>query len=132
MANGIYNSFKNALMRGEIDLLNDEIKVGLISDSFFELDQNHSVLSDVPAVVAAGTLSGKIIDGAFFGADPTTVSNSAGGMYIRSFVLYREKNDPAQSELIAFFGEGAGLPLYLQGSDVLISWPNSGARIFKL
>lgn len=132
MANAIYKSFKAALMRGEVDLLNDPVRVALVSDSLFDFNDHHSVLSDVSGVVSTGALSAKLVMNGTFGAGSTLVANSLSGQTVYSLVLFSDSGNPATSDLIAFFDSGVGLPLYLQGSDVTIVWPDTGARIFEL
>ena len=132
MANKLYKQFKTALMRGEVDLLNDAIKVALVSDSLFVFDDNHSVLADVSGVILTGTVSAKSVLNGSFGAGATLVSNSLSGQTVNALVLFKDSGNPATSALLAFFDSGVGLPLALQGADVSITWPDTGARIFEL
>ena len=133
MANKLYKSFKSALLSGvNFDWANDTFKVGLIESGDYAFDENHQFLSDVPAVLLEANLTAVSQVENSVGANPVSVANSLFGRTVSSLILYRDSGDPATSELIAFFDTGAGLPLFLQGSDVSINWPESGARIFTL
>lgn len=122
MATGVaYNSFKQKLMEGSIDLANDTLKVALLDNGHTPDIDNHEFFDDVSGdeLTTAGgytaggaTVSGKSVTkntstdkGIFDCADPTWTADGT-GFTARYAVLYKDTGDPSTSPLIAYWDFG--------------------------
>ena len=135
MANVIYNSFKKKLMDGEIDLVNDTIKVALVTSGYTPDIDNHDYFDDITNEVSgtgytAGgeTLTNKSVtqnnttDKGVFDADDVTWSNST--ITARGAVLYKSTGTDSTSPLIAYFDFGSDQST--TGADFVLRWNSSG------
>jgi hypothetical protein len=133
MASFIYTKAKQAFLGGQINLSTDTIKAALVTSSYVP-DQNGDQFVDDLGLNRLGTdqtLTGKTITNGVFDADNATFP-SITGPSIGGIVIYKDTGDAATSPLIAYIGSGIGLPAVPDGSNVVVSWPNTDFRIFKL
>lgn len=134
MANRIYPSYLEAAMRGEIDLLTDDIRFALIDLGAYTFDENHNMLNDLTGVVAStGTgLTGKsVTDGIFLATDPT-IPNVTGST-VEAVVCYKHTGVSSTSPLICFADrkpDGDPISFTPNGSGVTVNIPVEG--IFDL
>ena len=122
MATGVaYNSFKQKLMEGSIDLANDTIKVALLDNTYTPNIDSHEFFDDVSGdelstaggYTAGGvTLGSKTVTadtandkGVFDAADPAWTADGT-GFTCRYAVMYKSTGDPATSPLIAYWDFG--------------------------
>ena len=122
MATGVaYNKYKQKIMLGGIDLLNDTIKVALLANTYTPAIDTHEYFSDVSAheLATAGgytaggaTLAGKTVicdtsidKGVFDATDPEWTADGT-GFTCRYAVAYKDSGDPATSPLIAYWDLG--------------------------
>lgn len=118
MANVIYNSFKQNIANGGIDLDTDTIKVALVTSSYSADQDNHDNFDDVTGEVSGtgytaggATLANKTVtlntttDRAIFDAD--NVSWAASSITARGAVVYKSTGTASTSRLICYidFGE---------------------------
>lgn len=113
MANVVYNKFKDQLIRNEIDLLADDIKVMLVLDYNPEVDL-HEFVSDVNSYEISGvgydyggkSLTNKSLerddvnDRVKFSADNVSWENSY--LSADGIILYKNTGDYSSSSLIVY------------------------------
>jgi hypothetical protein len=134
MANALYDKAREGFLKGDIDWLNDTIKVILVDTDDYTVDlASHDFLDDVPAAarVATATLASKTAtDGV---ADATDVTfSSVTGDECEALILYKDTGTESTSPLIAYLDSGLSLPVTPDGSDIVVEWSNVYSRIFKL
>ena len=114
MASVVYNSFKQFLLKGDVDL-DQPCNVALVTSSYSPNIDTHDYYNDITNEVSAGggyttggiTLSSTTVilnttnDRAEFDAADITWSSST--ITARGAVLYRNTGTPATSPLIAYF-----------------------------
>lgn len=126
MASALYPSFKQLLLGGDIDLINDDIRVALL-DNTYTFSSAHDFRNDLTGVVAlSGALTSKTItSGVFDAADG--LASSVTGNAIVSLALYKHTGVSSTDPLIGFID---GLSLTPNGNNINIVWNASG--IFAL
>lgn len=134
MANALYPSFKKLLLDGDIDLLNDTIKVALIDTGTYTYNSAHDFWDDAVAGVI-GTpvaLGSKTTTAGVFDAANSTVS-AVSGNTVEALILYKDTGTNSTSPLIAYIDTvSAGLPVTPNGGDITITWDNGASKIFAL
>ena len=127
MAFHIYPSCKELLLAGDIDLIDDDLKVALLDNSYV-YDTAHSFFSSITGQVGASSpnLTSKTITGGVFDAANTTI-NSVTGNQIVALVIYKDTGVASTSPLI-FYADG--LSVTPNGNNININWNASG--IFSL
>ena len=135
MANALYDSFKEALLEGWLDLLGESVVVMLVDTSGYRFDARHSVLSHVPYEARVATsypLERKSVAGGVFDADDA-VLDTAPGAQADALILYLQRSREEDSPLIAYIDEGVtGLPLAADGQLMTITWDEGPHKIFAL
>jgi hypothetical protein len=137
MASLIYNKGKTEILNGGIDLLNDTIKVALVTSSYPPDKDNHDYFDDVTNEVsgtgyAAGgkALSNKAIrqdntnDRAEFDADDVTWTVAT--ITARGAVVYKDTGTDSTSPLIAYIDFGQDYAT--TGADFTIEWDSEGIQ----
>ena len=129
MANAVQASARKLFLDGDIDLLNDTIKVVLTKTYVY--NSAHDYLDDVAAGnrVATVTLASKTTTGgAFDSADPTFTAVAAGST-VTGIWLYKDTGSDATSPLIAWFdtnASSAAISIVTNGSNITITVSASG------
>ena len=129
MASALYTDFKEELLKGTHDLLNDTIKVVLIDAADYTFSAAHTQLSQVAAgaQVASATLAGVSVTNGVVDASDTTVSSVSGDEF-EAVILYNDTD--ANDALICYIDSiTATTP---NGNDILITWDNGANKIFSL
>lgn len=130
MANGTFDEGANALLRGEIALLTDTIKIQLIdtndwtpnfvTDTHFD-DVPAPARIGSPVILASKTVSARKFDA----ADP--VFSAVTGDQFEGFVVYKDSGVESTSPLIVFYDTGiTGSPLTPNGDDVTVRFNSNG------
>jgi hypothetical protein len=131
----IYTKAKQSFLGGEIDLLNDTIKIILIDTTEYAVNlTTHQFLSDVPLAARISTtpaLSGKSIGSGIFDAADTTFT-LVSGPQCGAIMLYQDTGVEATSRLIDYQNSGLGLPITPNGADIDLVFDNGGSKIFAL
>ena len=134
MATALYDKGRNAFLTGDIDWVNDDIRVIIIDTDEYEPNLNQdTVLSDIPAAarVAALPLTNRTaVDGVADADD--VVFPSLMGPSIEAVVIYQNTGDESTSRLIAFIDNAQGFPFEPDGRDMIIRWSDGPNKIFKL
>lgn len=136
MPSGLYDSFRELAAGGDIDLLNDDIRViGIDATDYAVNFATHDFLNDVAAgarVRVSAALAGKsIADGIFNHAQGTLPA--AAGDDIDALLYYKHTGADATAPLIGYFDNFAGLPVpSVAGSDIKFT-PSTGAnKLFRI
>jgi len=134
MANALYDSGRNAFLKGEIDWENDTIMVALIDTDDYTFSASHEFLDDVggSAIVATAALSGMTAVAGVADANNVTFT-SVSGDQSEAVIIYKDTSDPETSPLIAYIDTAAsGLPVSPNGGDITVQWSDGSNKIFKL
>lgn len=134
MANGLYVKGIEALMKGEIDLLNDTIKVTLVDAADYTVNlSTHDFIDDVPAGarVATATLGTKAVTGGAFSA-PNVTFSSVTGDPSEALVIWMDTETEGTSPLIMYIDTATGLGVTPNGGDITVTWDTGTNKIFKI
>jgi hypothetical protein len=138
MANRLYDRGREAFLgpaSGQVNWLNDTIKVVLCTSAYTPNTAADQYLSDVPGgsqVATSSALTGKTITAGVADADDVTFSAVAGGSTVTQAVVYKDTGVAATSPLIALLDTAVGFPITTNGNDITLLFDNSTYRIFKL
>jgi hypothetical protein len=130
MSNALYPKFKELLLGGDIDLVNDTIKVILIDTDDYTYSTTHDYYNDIATasrVSIAQTLVGKTITNGVFDATDVTYT-AVTGDGTEAIIIFKDTNDETTSPLIAYI-EGLVTP---NGGDINIQWDSNASKIFAL
>lgn len=135
MANALYDKGREAFLNGDIDWLNDDIRVILIDAADYTVDLAADDFLDDVAVAARVATSGSLAsktstDGVADAADVTF--SLVTGDEAEALVLYKHTGDETTSNLIAYIDTATGLPVTPNGGDITVQWDNGANKIFKL
>jgi hypothetical protein len=134
MANALYDKAREAFLKGEIDWLNDTIKMVLVDAADYTVDlATDQYLEDVVAAarVATATLSGKAATDGVADANDVTFTSVTGDP-CEALVLYKDTGIESTSPLIAYIDSGVNLPVTPNGTDITVQWSNVYSKIFRL
>lgn len=132
----IYNSAKQRILSGDINLTSDTLKVALLTNAYTPNADTHEFRSSITNEVANGngyttggqTLSGKVFskdntaDEGRFDADDLTWPGAT--FTARYALLYKDTGSPATSPVIAVFD--FGVDKVSSGGDFIIQWNAEG------
>jgi hypothetical protein len=135
MADVIYNSFKQKIMDGSIDLNTDTIKVALVTSSYTPSQDNHEDFADVTNEVSGTgyTAGGQTLTNltvskdntnnkSIFDADDVLWTNST--ITARGAVVYKDSGTPSTSWLIIYLDFTTDKSS--SASDFEIQWGTEG------
>jgi hypothetical protein len=133
MANVLYDTGRNAFLRGEVAWQTDAIKAVLVDLADYTPNlATHQFLSDIPLaarVATSANLTGKTtVAGVADAADP--VFAGATGDQAEVIVLYKDTGTATTSQLIVYIDTATGLPVTPNTGDINVAFHASG--IFKL
>lgn len=134
MANGMYVKGLEAFLKGEIDLLNDTIKVTLVDAADYTVNlSTHDFIDDVAAGsrVATATLGTKSVTGGAFDAADVTFSAVTGDPS-EALVIWMDTSTESTSPLIAYIDTATGLGVTPNGGDITVTWDSGTNKIFKI
>ena len=137
MANGLYASFKEELLKAGIDLTSVNIKVMLIDATDYVVNlATDNTLDEVTTVAAAnvalsGNFTTKTIAVGVFDADDITFS-SVTGDESEGLVIFEDSGTDTTSNLIAYIDTATGLPVTPNGGDINVTWDSGANKIFAL
>jgi len=135
MANVTYNSFKQKIQDGSINLSSDTIRVALVTSSYTPSQDDHEDYADITNEVSGtgytakgAALANKAVtkdntdNEGVFDADDVTWSNSS--ITARGAIVYKDSGTAATSWFIRYIDFGADYTS-LNG-DFTISWNSEG------
>lgn len=118
MANKIYPKAYERMLKGGLDLLNQNVKAVLVDTALYTYSDSHEYLSDITAgarVATSGNMANKTVatvttDDARFDCDDFTISVGAAQPTCEALVYYVDTGSAATSYLIKFVDTTTGLP----------------------
>ena len=138
MSNTLYDSGREAFLKGDIDWLQDTIRValtsgyvakttGTLSEKVFS-DVGSSKILKTQILQRQGNL-GHATNGVAGGSDITftEVTGSVTGI-----LIYKDTGNPTTSTLIAFLDDVTGLNYTASSDTITIQWDRGVNKIFKL
>ena len=134
MANALYDTGRNAFLRGDLSWNSHTFKVVLISSSYTVNLASHQYLSSIPGgarITTSSALTTSLPGAGVADASDITFA-SVTGSQVTQFVIYRDTGTEATSQLVAYFDTATNLPITPNGGDISITWSNDTNRIFKL
>lgn len=130
MADAIYPNAKEHLLKGDIDIDTDTLKVVLVDTASYTYSATHDALDDVPAgmrLATSGALTTKTAADGTLDFDDPTISGLDTGETADAYILYVDSGVEATSYLLAYKDSAAELPLAgATGVDVVIQVNASG------
>jgi hypothetical protein len=123
-----------ALMKAEIDLIDDTIKVVLVDTADYTVDlATHDFFNDVAAGarVATATLGTKSVTGGAFDAADVTFSAVTGDPS-EALIIYKDTGTESTSALIMYIDTATGLGVTPNGGDITVTWDSGTNKIFKI
>ena len=139
MANALYDKGREAFLNGDIDWLNDNIKVTLVDTNDYTVnlstDQFYSSIPVAARVASSANLSSKTsTSGVADAADVlfTSVGGTGTADVSEALVIWQDTGVEASSRLIAYIDVASGLPVTPNGGDITVQWDNGSNKIFKL
>lgn len=135
MANRLYDKGRQGFLDGSIDWDTDDIRAILVDGADYTPDTAaHQFLSSIPAAareeVSSSLTTKTVVDGVADAADVTFTA--AAGDPCEYIVLYKHTGSDATARLIALIDTATGLPVTLNGGDIVVQWDNGANKIFKL
>jgi len=135
MANGLYDEGRDQFANGNIDWVNDTIKVTLVDTADYTVNLTTDTdYDDVTAGgrVATGTLGTKSTAAGVVDAADLTFSSVTGDQS-EALVIYKDTGTESTSTLIAYIDTvSSGLPVTPNGGDITVTWDSGANKIFKL
>ena len=135
MATKLYPIGRNAFALGDIDWVNDDIRVLLIDADDYTYSDAHDFLDDIPgaARVASGAASvaNKSASGGTVDGDDYTFSTVSGDPS-EALIIYKHTGTESTSQLIAYIDNATGLPVTPNGGDITVQWDSGTDKIFTL
>ena len=136
MVAALYDHGRNEFLNGNLDWVNDDIRVALVDTGTYTVDlANDQDMADVSGIVAqsSASIASKSAAAGVADGDDHVIS-SVSGATIEAMVLYLHTGTPANDTLIAYLDQNdvTGLPLTPNGGDVTIAWDSGANKIFKL
>jgi len=132
MANLLYPKAKEAFLSGDIDLVNDTIKVIALDGADYTYSSAHDFYDDAASAARVGTataLASKTVTNGVFDAADVTLSSVTGDEF-EFILIFQDTGTESTSHLIALFDTATGLAFTPSGGDITITWNASG--IFAL
>lgn len=131
-----YDKFSENLGKGNIDLINDDVRICLVDTSIYTVNQStDEFLSDIPeaAIVQSmtTTLMNRELVGPVFDAQDVVFDSVSGGT-VGAIVFYIHTGTAATSYLIAYVDNGLNMPFTPGGVEVEVRWSNGANKIFAL
>lgn len=138
MSNALYDSGREAFLKGDIDWLQDTIRVALTSGYVAKTTGSSSerVLAEIDSskilktqlLQRQGDL-GHASNGVADGNDVTFTEVTGN---VTGILIYKDTGNPNTSILIAFLGDVNGLNHTANSDTITIQWDNGANKIFKL
>ncbi len=134
MSNLLYPKFKESLLKGEIDLVNNDVVAVLVDAADYTYSAAHTTMADVPAaarVSVTAPLTGKtVVDGVFDAAD--SVYPSASGDESEVVIVATGSGSLETFKLACYIDTATGLPVIPNSGNINAVWDNGANKIFKV
>lgn len=129
MASGMYSFGITQLMRGNIDLINDDIAVVAVSSGYTPNLSSHQYQNDILGAYQIGevNLEGNALSDTAFIANSAAIEEPTAELENNAVVVFRNTGNSATSQLIAYLEV---VPVTTDGTPMVVDWDASG--IFEL
>lgn len=136
MANGLYDTGRNAFLKGEVAWLTDTIKAVLVDSADYTVNlATHQYLSDIPSaarVATSAAFTGKTATAGVADANDIVFTGATGDQS-EVIVIYKDTGTATTSQLLAYIDTASGLPVQPNTGDVNVVWSEvASTKIFKL
>ncbi len=134
MSNQLYGLGRDKFANGDIDWVNDSIKLYLIDADDYSVSIDVDEYADdiaTGAKVGTATLAGNSTSLGVVDANDTTFTSVSGDVS-EALVLWKDTGVQSSSPLIAYMDTGTGLPVTPNGGDITVQWDSGTNKIFKL
>lgn len=134
MANMLYTKAKEKLMQGQLNLLTDDIRVAIVSNTYIQSMTTDEFLSSVEAHIlgAPMALTTRSITGGSFDGDNLNFTGIASGATTEGVVIYKHTGNSATSPLIFYADTVTGFPMLTSGGAIEVRWDDGAYKIFSL
>lgn len=136
MANFIYGKAKESLLKGQINLLQNDLKVLLVNQSYIPSVNDDEFVSHISSSYIknrSNNLTNVSVTLGTIDAEDITISDHDGSAF-KAIVLYQVGTSDADSRLISYIDTSSGLPF--EGTSfnlpVTIVWNNSSTKIISI
>lgn len=131
MTNTVYPKGAEKFLTGALDLIDDTIKVALVSDGY-TYSAAHEFASSLGTIIGtAQTLANKSITGGVFDADDADFGAIAPGSNLKAIAIFKDTGNMSTSPLIAYFDTATGLPMATNGGAITFPWDNTAKKIMR-
>lgn len=136
MSNFVYSKAKEALLNGDIDVLNNTLKVIVASSTYIPDELNDEFVQDISLAAIKYRTSALVdvsSDNGILDADDIQIPNYPGDAF-NALVIYVDSGSDSTSRLLAYINESPGLPFSGSVSEVsfYIAWSNGPTKIISL
>lgn len=134
MADILYAGAIDDLLKGDLDLVADDIRALLVKPTYTPL-VSHGFLSSISAgdrIGSAVALGSKSVVAGVYDAADTTFASVAAGSTAQAVVLYRHTGSDATARLVAYIDAIENFPVATNGADLLVAWDNGPRKILAL
>lgn len=136
MANFIFKKAKESFLKGEINLINNSIKVLLVNNTYSPNESSHQYVSDIAGSsieYRSNALQAKVVTNGVFDADNILIENYSGNSF-KALVIYVDTGVDSTSRLIAYIDNSDGLPFSSANTSatVTIVWSDSSNKILSI
>jgi hypothetical protein len=127
MSSTFYPKAKENLLKGNIDVVNDTVKIAMVDTGTYTYSSTHELYSDLSGVVGTPTtLANVALDVNSIGGDNVTF-DSVTGSTVEAVVIYKDSGTPATSYLIAYIDTITNSPIVPNGGDLTVVWDDATA-----
>lgn len=142
MADALYDKGRNSFLTGDIDWVNDTIRIGLLDGASYTPDlANHDFFDDLSGFKGESSGTGRAdgspiltptaVDGVADALD-TEITAVAAGPALEYVVCYKDTGVDGTSNLIFLLDSATGLPVTPNGGNITLAWADTANKIFKL
>lgn len=136
MANFVYTQCKKAILKGEIDFINDSFKVLVLSSAYTPNQNTDEFVANIPsnAILArSNEITNKVVSNNTFDAADISISDYSGTAF-NALAIYKDTGNDNTSNLIFYINTANGLPFagVNAETDITIQWSNDSGKILSL
>ena len=138
MADFLYNSYKEELLKAGINVTSANVRVLLANTNIYTaVVGSDTVLANIDASARVATSANVITDqttitNGVLDFNDITYSSVAAGNAAEAIVIYEWTGTETTSNLIAYIDQATGLPVTPNGGDITITWNSGANKIFAL
>lgn len=136
MSNFVYKKAKEAMLKGDIDLQTNNLKVLLVNSSYVPNQNSDNFVSDINSnyiKARSSSISNVTVSLGVLDADDIVISNYSGAAF-NAVVLYQDSGSDSSSILITYIDTSDGLPFsgVNTNTNITIAWSNTVNKILSL